>query len=438
MRPLSATFRRALFPVLLLGALPAAAEFSSLNMGMDYRVRGISIENNDYVSTTGDHLNYNSQTMQFYLRSWLNEDVEASLRMQAVNVWGLEGAAAPATRYPRADGTPWVEEAYVHLPHFAWNKVNLTVGRQGIVWGDGLLVSDDDLGFNAFRAQSELWKFDLDVFKAKVTEGLAGEDDLDLYGLQVGTLREHDRWELSWVEERNNGNSTYVLPTSTATATKVYRTFYDLRLFGNLKDAYYKVEGVLQRGTANVLPPGNDLKIGGSAYKIELGAQTDTVKFGRFGVRTLFAQGSGDDAGTPGEDEAFRPTFSKRWDGLQRAGYGRHYAATLSDAYAPATPFSPTATGLPLGFSGIKVLGLGIFSTQKVAWTGSLDYYAYNALTKPTGQNDLGSEWDADLLYRYSGFVSFRLGTAFFFPGNVYGNTSSRVSRYTFETHVHF
>ncbi len=433
-------FRVPLLTLLLLSAGGAGrADFPSLNMGFDDRIRGVSIQNNDYRSDTRDKFNYQSHAIRAYMRAWLNEDVEASLRVQSLNIWGLEGTGAPVTRYPSADGTPWVEEAYVHLPNFAWKKVNLTIGRQPIVVGDGLLVSDDGLGFNGVRAQVDLpWRTDADLFTAKVTEALSGRDDFDLYGLVLGADREHDRWEFSWIQERNEGVSQYQLGTGTATATHVLRQFYGLRLFGNLKDAFYKLEAALQSGDARLLAPAGDVKISGTAQKLELGAQTDTVRFGRFGVRASYAVGSGDDNGTPGEDEAFRPTFARRWDGLQRVGYGRHYAATLSDAYDPSAPFSPTATGLPAGFSGIKTMGFGIFSTQAVRWTGSLDYHIYNSLTKPTGQNDLGAELDGELIYRYTGFVTFGFGTAFFFPGQVYGNTASRVSRYTAEVHVHF
>ena len=72
--------------------------------------------------STKDTLAYYSQSARFYMRAWLNEDVETSFRLQSINVWGMEGSSnAPATIYPKADGTPWVEEAYVHMPNM-FNK----------------------------------------------------------------------------------------------------------------------------------------------------------------------------------------------------------------------------------------------------------------------------------------------------------------------------
>jgi hypothetical protein len=426
----------------LQGFAQAEAQFSSLNMGMDYRLRGVAIENNDLVDQTRDRLNYNSHNIRFYMTSWLNRDVEASLRLQSIGFWGLEGSTrTPVTRYPRADGTPFVEEAYIHLPHFAWNKVNLILGRQGIVIGDGLLVSDDDLGFNAIRAQADLpFAVDVDGFSAKITEALGPSEDTDLYGLVLGTNRKHNRWELAWIREKQNAGGPYVLAGSTTTAGRVMRQFYDLRLFGNLGDAYYKLEYAMQTGDAQVLAPAGNVQLEGNGQKLELGAQTDHPKWGRFGVRALYASGTGDDPGTTGTDEAFRPTFARRWDGLQRAGYGRHFAATLSDAYDRNEPFSPTATGLPTGYSGIKTMGFGIFSTQGVVWTGSVDYFIYEAMTKPAiaTNKDLGAELDAGLTYRYTGFVTFGLGMAYFFPSDAFGASASRATRYTAEAHVHF
>lgn len=425
----------------LFAASAARAEFTSLNLGLDYHLRGVSIGNNDMSDLTSDSFSYYSQSARMYMRAWLNEDVEAAFRLQSLNVWGLEGSGTPVTRYPKADGTPFVEEAYIHMPHMLRNHLDLTVGRQPLVLGDGMLVSSDDVGFNALRARFlGPWQTELDLFTAKMVESLSSTgDDSDLKGVVFRVQQADRHWDVGMIQESNSAVSTYVLGTSTYAATQVNRRFYDVRLFGDLKDAYYKVEVAMQEGDAQV-PGVGAVKIKGIGQKIELGAQKDTDKWGRFGVRAIYAQGSGDNPNSLDTDEAFRPTFARRWSGLQRAGYGAHYAATLSDAYDPAAPFSPDGTGLPLasGVSGIRTTGLGIHSTQKVFWTGSLDYYTYDARVNSSGEKDLGAEIDAQLTYRYTGFVTFTGGMSLFFPGGAYGTAASRVTRTFFETHVHF
>lgn len=418
----------------------AVADISTLNLGLDYKLRGVGIQNSDGLPATSDNLSYYSHQARIYMNGWLNDDVEAGLRVQSINVWGLEGStSAPVTRYPATDGTPWIEQIYLHLPHLVGKHVDLTIGRQSIVIGDGLLVSDDQLGFNAIRAKVSLPQgVGLDLFTAKVNESLSEQKDFNLSGAVVALNQGDNKWELSWVREDNKNPSSYLLGGSTTTASRVSRTFYDLRLFGDLKDAYYKLELALGQGHSQT--SAGDIKIQGMGEKIELGAQSDTVRFGRFGVKALYASGSGDDPGTTDKDESFRPTFSQRWDGLQRKGWGQHFGGTLSDAYNSAAPFSSADTGLPNGASGIKTLGLGLFTVQRVNWTGNLDYYTFDSRVKVPGLNQkgIGAELDLGIVYRYTGYVSFGFGAATFFPGPVYGDSVSKITRYTAETEIHF
>lgn len=430
--------------VLLLGFILALftslarADGDTIQLGFDYGLSAVGIGNNDGNPSTSDDLNYYSHQIRAYLNGQISPNVQAGLRVQSVNIWGLEGSTnAPATRYPAADGTPWIEQAYLSMPRLAGNRLALTLGRQSIVVGDGLLVSDDELGFNAIRAQIRLpWKLGLDLFTAKINEGLETKKDFDLTGVVGSLIRGDNHWDLAWIQETNDMPSNYLLGGSTQTASRVNRTFYDLRLFGDLKDAYYKLELALGKGKAST--QAGDIKIQGQSEKIELGAQTDTVRFGRFGVKALYASGSGDDPDSTDKDESFRPTFSKRWNGLQREGWGRHFAATPSDAYDPGHPFSSEGTGLPGVASGIKTLGFGIFTIQKVNWTGSIDYFTYDSRIKVSGANSLGAELDLGLLYRYTGSVSFDFSAATFFPGDVYGPQTSKVTRYTASTQFHF
>jgi hypothetical protein len=308
--------------VLALFTSLARADGDTIQLGFDYGLSAVGIGNNDGKPSTSDDLNYYSHQLRAYLNGQITPDVQAGLRVQSVNVWGLEGSTnAPATRYPAADGTPWVEQAYLSMPRLAGNRLALTLGRQSIVVGDGLLVSDDELGFNAIRAQIRLpWQMGLDMFTAKINEGLETKKNFDLTGVVGSLIRGDNHWDLAWIQETNDAPSNYLLGGSTQTASRVNRTFYDLRLFGDLKDAYYKLELALGKGKAST--QAGDIKIQGQSEKIELGAQTDTVRFGRFGVKALYASGSGDDPDSTDKDESFRPTFSKRWNGLQREGVG--------------------------------------------------------------------------------------------------------------------
>lgn len=411
-----------------------------MNFGVDYQLRGIAIQNGDTQTASRDNLNYYSQSAQIYLNTRLSPELDARLRVRSLNVWGLEGTGTPATRYPAADGSPWIEQASIHIAGLAWRRMSLTLGRQAFQLGDGMLVSDDGLGFNGLRADFRLPKgLDATLFAAKIAESLGTGDDSDLHAASFGFDQDATRWELSWVDEKTGMASIYQLASGTTSATDVHRTSYDLRIFGDLKDAYYKLELAFQNGAARLGPGGTETTLSGEGQRIELGAQTDSSRWGRFGVKAIYASGSGDDAGTPTKDEGFRPTFARRWDGLERAGYGAYYGATLTDVFNPLAPFSSNnGAGIPGGGSGIKTIGLGLFTVQKVRWTASLDYYAFDSRVKVAGLNALGSEADLGLTFRHSGYVSFNLVAAYFFPGDLYGPVASKVSRYCAETVVHF
>lgn len=428
---------RLALPALLSLAGALRAEPGSLNLGVDYGLRGVATLNPDANGSTSGTLNYYSQSARLSLATELSPGVDVDFRIRSLNVWGLEGSGAPLARYPAADGTPWVERAAARLTGLAWNRLTLTLGRQPFLLGDGVLVSDDELGFNGLRADVKLPKnLDLTLFTAKISESLGTGDDSDLILGSLGFSRDINRWELSWLREKTGAASVYQLATGTAAATDVRRDFIDLRLFGDLKDAYYKLELAFESGEAQI--GGANTSIGGSGQRIELGAQTDASRWGRFGVKALYASGSGDDAGTPTKDESFQPSFTRRWDGFERAGFGSYFGASLSDVFNASAPFSNGGSGLPLGASGVKTLGLGLSTVQKVKWTASLDYYLFDSRVKVSGLNSLGSEADLTLVYRHSGYVTFAAGAAYFFPGDLYGPDASRVSRYTAETQIHF
>jgi len=273
--------RKKRFLALLILLFPIYAHSASkLELGWDWRLRHIAISNPDGNSNTEDRLNYSSSRMRFYIITILTQDIEAVIRIQSIKPWGTEGTNTPnETRYPNADGTPWLESAYVKVPHIMGMPLDLTVGRQPIVIGDGLLISDDELGFNAIRLQSILpfqlgrevpLQFSIDVFTAKVKENLNGAQDADL---NAGILSA--RWgrlnlDALWMQDANKANMTYLLGRSTITTSSIIREIIGFRLFSNLKDAYYKGEFGFQSGTITK-NDGTEIDLSGSVFVVGVG-----------------------------------------------------------------------------------------------------------------------------------------------------------------------
>lgn len=428
--------------------LCATARAANLSLGADYLLRGVSIEDRD---TRVQSSSYYDQRIEAYLTTDLSKDVEASFRVQSVGPWGLEGSTnslTENTRYPSADGNVWIQNAFVRLPNIWKGNIALTVGRQPIQWGDGHILADDHLGFNAIRLHLRSpWRaieFDVDGFTAKINEGIRGNTDTDLHGVVLGYDRESVRWEFMGLFENNKSGSEYEVGADTTpfASKAIERMIYGVRFITNLKDAYLKAAYYQQGGKVTRLDGGNKIDLKGSGYMIGVGGKQDTKKFGRFGAVLEFSEGSGDKGSTEGTDEAFRPTFASRWSGLERQGYGRYFAATMSDAYSPDNPFSNASAqndGLPDGVSGIQTGRFGMELTPWAAWTFTFDYYQYKARSKNSavsnsvtmGNKELGTELDFGIEYRYSGLVTARIITAGFTTGDAYDEQFRQDARRT-------
>lgn len=426
-------------------AVPAAQAANSLSLGADYLLRGVTISERE---TTAPDLSYYDQQLRAYLITDLSRDVEATIRVQSITPWGNENSTTTlATRYPDANGRFWLQNAFVRLPNIWQDRIIATIGRQPIRWGDGLILSDDELGFNAIRIQVKSpWRFlpiDVDGFTAKITETLQSDLDTDLHGAVLGFDRNLTRWEFMGLMEQSKNVGMYEAGAETApvVASEISRSIYGVRARVNLQDAFLKGEYYLQSGNVE-RPGGNDINLKGDAYVIGLGGKQNTTRYGRFGAILEYAVGSGDDATTAGDDEAFRPTFAHRWSGLERSGWGRYAAATFSDIRSSTSPFADASginDGLPPGTSGIQTIHFGIDATPWSQWTFSFAYFTYKAQKNLVGNKELGTELDFGVEYRYSGLVTLRGGHATFNPKDAFDPvTKTKASMSTFEVDLRF
>jgi hypothetical protein len=69
-----------------------SAYATSLSIGADYTLRGVSVEERDKTIRSNK---YYDQRLQGYLITDLSQDVEATLRIQSISIWGLEGSTTP-------------------------------------------------------------------------------------------------------------------------------------------------------------------------------------------------------------------------------------------------------------------------------------------------------------------------------------------------------
>lgn len=415
----------------------ASASAASLNLGADLRLKTRALSNPDFKNETNDHLNYTSQRLRLYLESKLKDNLEFNLWAQAIAPWGLEGSTqiAKATRYPSADGSVWIEQAYVMLqpaPDTRW-PITLSLGRQPYILGEGFLVSDDTLGFDSVSlAAGTPWKIDGEIFTAKARENLGGQTDRDLNIAMIGYDKQYTRLEAAYVAETDKTGAVYTVPATGASilTSETKRTFYDFRLKGDLKDAYYKLEYALQNGSITQPNGLGSFKLSGTGLVAGVGGRADSLRFGKAGAYVEWAEGSGDDPSTA-EDESFRPTYARRWNGLERIGYGNLFAATASDAFPFTTPFDTEKRGMPAGSSGIQTLALKLDAVPHPDITVILGFYTYKARTTQASSNKLGSELDMEVEYRLYDNLHFNAGFNNFVPGEAFGQAISRIREFS-------
>jgi hypothetical protein len=442
--------RKLLILSLLMAGIPYGAGAVSLDLGANYRVRAISAGNK---LPSEPSLSFYTHRLQLYMGTQLSRDVEAKFQIQAINPWGLEGSTATAvqnTRYPSANGTPWIQTAYLRAPKLLGQSIQLTVGRQPITWGDGFVLTDDELGFDAIRVQAASpWPtlpLDTDIFYAKISDGLIGPArDFGLFGALLGTGTEKiRRMEIYWLEESDGSGSPYEAGAETVPvrSSQITRQFLGFRMKGTIRDAYYKVEYAQQTGFVDRSGLGSgDLTFQGYGLTFETGGTLPNQRFGLFNGFFNFAMGTGDAPGNGLKDGAFRPTFAHRWDGLERSGYGRYFAANVSDAYSTAALFSNSSsaqTGLPPGTSGIQILGGGIGYSPALPFKAEAGYYNYQAKESRAGATNLGSEIDLTMRYQYTGFLSFRGIYARFSPGDAYAPNPKTANLTQLEAEIKF
>ena len=238
----------------------SALHAANLSVGADYRLRGVANTKHDKTYSSD---RYYDQQLQAYLTTDLSKDVEASVRVQSITPWGLEGSSTPlVTRYPDGNGDLWVQHAYARLPHIWKDRIIVTVGRQPIQWGDGKILSDDDLGFNAIRVQLKSpfrrLPFDLEGFTAKINESISGPGDKDLHGAMLSFDSKSFRWDMMGLMEKSDGTQSYEVGASCSpfNAAKIERLIYGVRAITRLKDAYLKGEYYIQGGSVDQMIAG--------------------------------------------------------------------------------------------------------------------------------------------------------------------------------------
>lgn len=454
---------RLLLALALLGVSAAAWAAPVLDVGADYRLRGIAFTNPTYASepplgsdSTRD-TRYASQRGRVYVKARLDPGIEIGTVLQSI---GVAGSTAPLIgRYPSEDFTPFVENAYITANEFHGWPVNMTFGRQPYTWGTGMILADDGIGFDGARLDAgPFWGLRAHLFAAKA--GARGNDvspgDHDLYlgglsyqwgihNIRLGYLAQDDKSGTPYM----NLSSTTPVPSG-----EITRQFIDLQVGGKLeKGAFYQAEYAMQMGKVN-MPGGTDVTLSGSALTFEGGFDFVHPRYKRMILAFVFMQGSGDDVSTKNEDERFYPTFGHRYDGLERVGAGDLFAATPYSFYNEerAVVKSQTTSGQVVQtfpydavFSGLRTFGFRGSVNPWEPFTAGLEFYLYTARELPDIRNGspltltdnaLGREMVLSATYEYARRILFAVRWGNFWAAPNLNNVNA--SRVTLEASAKF
>ena len=335
--------------------------------------------------------------------------------------------------YPDSSFRPWVREAYIRVNDLFDKDVTLTAGRQAFNLGTGMTLSDNGIGMPGLdlRFNRLLWSMNTDIFafQPKANDNASGE--VTILGLSAD-CEAQGLWQFYSFAELDN-QTTAVISTP---VDSVVRSFsgasYSMR-YGQLS---FDAEAAIEKGTAKTAAAGGqDITFDGNAAMLSAKWEQDLGYFGMGAARVAMGRASGDDQNTPDKDEAFFPSYGRRYSGFERKGFGQVFGATLYDALGGD---SSTKTGMPAGLSGIQVVNLGM-SFKAFSWINlDSDIFFFEADSSSNGQKKLGTEVDFKLFKPLGNHLDMSIVYGIFMPGTAYADGTPSATKIAFQTSARF
>ncbi|MFA5780198.1 MAG: alginate export family protein [Elusimicrobiota bacterium] len=366
---------------------------AAIRLGIDVETGGTSYSNPNYSTSSSLSNSYNYQKSRLYLEGDLKKNVTVGVKLLSRGIFGKDFGKEYTTAKSSVtfiNYTPQIENAFLEFSEVGTFPVDFIFGRQPLKIGQGVLVDDDGLGFDALRVKAYLpFDIDADAFLIKRTE-LSGDrftKDKDEGLKAIGG---------NWTYENDYNFRVYYFVEGSSSALK--KNFISIRADGRFK------EGVDYR--AEIIKSGGDYS--GISYLVGTTWHTQQLRrLGKTSVNFEYAVGAGKDNGL-----GFAPTYGHKTDGFERSGYGEYFGASMSDFYGGISPYKSGGQGvhtttLGVGFEPYKDLNL------------NFDYYILFSLDYPelSGiESYLGEEIDMAVKYKYTENCFFRLVYGRFSP----------------------
>ncbi len=393
-------------------AIPAFAAVENVKVGADLELNMIYRDNFDFDVLGMDATNFTYIGTRVYMSADLTDNVTAMVRLINERDFGND--------YLReVTGSLLVDLAYVKLGDIMTPGLDLTLGRQEIQIGEGLVVGSRyraldyvladvgtlaiDLGkqkaFDAIKVDYVFPMSDLSMtaFKAKILEtyGFAGlglpVGDLDLYGLAVKYDNSMLCLEPYFVYLRMDDTTEIDLMTLGARAG-----------FAPMDNLKLKLELAKQLGDTNLMG-GVDFEgwagiLGGS---LTLGGEAEPT------ITASYSYFSGRDSA---DIDAWIPVFPSN-------------VSSRVGKIAYPTLFQAGEGVGALGLTGLQVInvGFGIKPVEKIAL--GIDLFNLRALETTGADKGIGNEIDLSMKYMYTEDVCFGVNLGMLLVGDTIDDT---------------
>ena len=428
-------------------ALPAFAEVQNVKVSGDITAYGIFRDEYDLNETSGntttDNAAFYASIARVRIDADLTDNVQTTIRLLNERPWEGEGDV---------ENDIDLDLAYLTLKEFFYSPLTLTIGRQNLKFGTGLVVGDPDTNaqvaagglnntiaedlsarkaFDAIRATLDYAPWTIDLIVAKISEvdttGLGvGSEDEDLLGVNVaykfGQYNAEAEGYLFVKDSDTEGTS----PSASAVPLTQAGDIYTVGLRGGLepiKGLNLSGEVAYQFGDAYKAPAGGTSR-DQKAWALDLdGSYTWDIQYAP-SIGLGYSYRSGEEPGNTGDYEAWNPMYEDQTQGiiadyiLAGVNGGVNSNANIIKVYGSIKPIKDITLAA-------KYYNYRLDEKLVSSGTATRAYSAYPSREYTMrDKKDLGDEIDLIATYNYTEDVQIGLSAGWFRPGDAFDNTN--------------
>jgi Alginate export len=426
--------------IVALIAVPAFAEVQNVKVSGDIDSKAIYRNNYDFkqgpvtATTNSDKDIWFNTVARVQVDADLTDNVSTCVRLLNERDWNTEPAPGVGTS---GDTTIALDLASVKLKEMFYAPLTLTIGRQLLRFGSGLVVGDPDTNdtntnaiigaqdlsarksFDAVRATFDYKPLTVDLIMSKINAGVVGtgnnRDDQDLYGINAAYKFNQYNSELEAYLFERNARSVTVKTDS----TYVYGVRGSLEPISKL---VLDAELALQRGDTSTT---NTTTKDRSAWAGDIGASYAIDYKWSPKIAARYSYRSGTKTGAAGSDADTGDSKYEAWDTMFEDQTHGIVANQI---------FNGNNDGVDSNSHIINVMA-SVVPLQDL--TFAVDYYhfllatAWDATITTTRtlngtaysirkDRNLGNELDLSLAYDYTEDVKLGLTAGYFLPGKTF------------------